>query len=195
MEADISVFGISADRAAASSLTDFATSQDTLSAAMGFALAKERLTLGVGYSRVTSANPPNNGTVTGSLTWNPMADKGFGIGLGVSDGLSSAGGTASQAATVSAGYFSTRTTRSKFLSGIMTVVLTNDKTAGVAVTMGGQFVYLGLLGQYNTRAADYEAAVRLGFVLGNSFDLSLFGDKTFVTGAALTYGASARIVL
>lgn len=185
--------GIEANDVGLNTLTNPTSGIQTVTAAMGFALAKDRLTLGAGYTRQTSGTISNNGTVSASLNWNPMADKGFGIGFGAFDTLAKAGAS-TYGAMVSAGYAFRKNNSFEVFVKQNAFDGTSNQAGGIALTLGSQFIYFGLLGQYNRLAADYEAAGRLGFVLGNVFDISLFADEVVVTGAALTYGASARFV-
>ena len=175
--------------------TDIATTDvlDIAGVGVGVSLLKDALNLGVGYGKSVSASQTNNGAYNVALTWVP---KGKGISAGVGAVITIGGSTTVQSATVSLGYVFSPAVAwevAMLSSDWTTNGLINGNPATYLKTEGGRFY--GSFGYvYLRSASQHSVSTRLGMMMGQKVDLSLYGSAVAVTGGLTSFGATARVV-
>jgi hypothetical protein len=174
------------------SLSDSASGTDLAEVGMGFAI-KDRLTLGVDFSRVLSANRPDAGVLGATMTWNGAGRQGFSIGLGLTSEIQAIG-AAAQTGTFALGY--------SFMGGsnleggiiLNNLASTGNYTLTADYTYGGQVVYLGLGYRYVKVLAQHRGLGRIGFILSKAIDFSVICSTALQSNSDITYGASLRVL-
>jgi len=175
-------------------VTDSTNAIDTVKAGAGVSLIKERLTIGGSYSRAVSPLLSGMSIAEGTVTFQRPNRRGPSIGAGYIKTMNVPTGFTAASSSVIAGLgYSFRSNQS-----VEANVLFNDtsnwkdynaelffNTASNAIYFGGGWVYHAL-------AVQHEVKGRIGFVLGSRFDISAEGGYLFVSGNAITYGATAR---
>lgn len=162
--------------------------------ALGFALAKGRLTLGASYDKSLDAGA-SIGTIKATLTMNPAGRKGVAIGAAYTGALD---GT-SNGVDVGLGYQSGMHAFEANVNFPAINLLGNFTLGAYFTTMSGpvylaggyQFTNVDFLGLTGAR---HGVKGRLGVTLGKSVDLSVTADTYFVTGAPINYGGTLRFV-
>lgn len=185
-------FGIGAyAQRAGLSLTDDGMFADIVGGAVGMALLKDKVTIGIGGGRVISDGATSDGTVGATLTYNGNKRMGFTLGAGVTTTLNQTVAE-TRTATAAVGY--------GFKSGSSVEVFAkfndfddfSNYTVNGYLNLTGKMFYLSAGGNYDMLLKTSNALGRLGVVLG-SVDVS--GTITYPTeaGGAMTYGGTARI--
>lgn len=189
-------FGLGAfGNRAGTSFSTTGTFVDTAGAGLGFAMAKERLTLGVSATKVmTTAFSTNDGVVGVGLTWNGSKREGFTLGAGVTTTLNdSVADKRSVTAGLGYGFKNGYSVEGDF--NLPDMNATSAYTFSGYLNMTGKMFYFSGGGVYDATSAvaTQSAKGRLGIVLGNTFDLSGTVTYPFQTGGNPTYGGTARL--
>jgi hypothetical protein len=173
------------------SLTETANKTDTVGAGLGFALAKQRLTIGVqGYRSIDIAQS-SDGTVGASLAWNGDKRVGFTAGAGVTTTLNQANED-TRAGTVALGWGFNPMTKVEVVAKLNNLSDTNDYDLGGYLTYEGNVFYFSGGYNYLAQSKDSQVRGRAGLAFGK-FDLSAFVDYTIVDGGSPAYGGTARV--
>lgn len=170
-------------------LTSAAT--DSAGAGLGVSLFKEQLNLGAGYSRsVTDSTDPGSYNV--ALSWQPKG-KGFGIGAGVSSTLAT---TPAQTGVFSLGYQFSPAFSAELdwlFSAWTTDAISSGDPAGYIKVENGRF-YLSAGDRMTLSSSSHLVSLRLGALVTQKCDISLYGNTVLTTGGATSFGATGRIV-
>ncbi len=181
--------GVGATRSGAT-LSSSAASTDEVNVGVGFSPIKERLTFGLGYSRVLGSGYGNTAVVDGTLTLSGPQHMGPSLGLGV--GSTVEGAPSARSATLAAGYsFKSNTTLEGRIE-LHNLSATRDFTAAFDTTFGGQSVYVGLGYRWLNLTSQHQGAARLGFLLGRYIDMSVLASSVLASGSDVVYGVTLR---
>jgi hypothetical protein len=162
-------------------------SLDVIGAGAGVALAKERLTLGVGYDRVISSSPQNDGNLRVEATLNGPQRKGPAFGV---EATTTLGSTHIAGVTAAAGYsFRSNVSIEAVFKNYDTRQFKNSTLSGF-VNWADNMFYLGAGYTYLNLNSLNEIEGRLGVMLGRFVDVSVFAAKVFK--GELSYGGSLR---
>jgi hypothetical protein len=187
-------FGIKDDRVG-TNLTTSGNYSDVIEAGLGAALIKDRVTLGVDYSKTISGSVPDNGVVGADLTIQGAGRTGAAIAFGGSQELSAVSGTNLTTAKGAIGYgFRNRTSIEADI--VFNNVMNNSKdyTLSGFFTTEARVIYFSGGVQYQALSAVTSVLGRLGFVLGKYVDFSVIGSFPFASGNNPTLGGTFRVV-
>lgn len=188
------VFGIGAfGTRSGTELSKSANSTDSAGAELGVALAKEKLTAGVGYSRSIDSAQADNGALTGTLSMNPSKERGVAFGAGGSTTLGRTTNVVSAIAALGYSFKANNSFEGTF--ELPDVKKTKTYTGSAFVTLGGPKVYFGSGYSYvkvENANAVHQVQGRLGFVVANYVDFSAFATQTLQSGQTPLWGGSLR---
>lgn len=171
-----------------------ANSTDSAGGVLGLAIAKDRLTLGVGYSRSIDQGQSNDGALSGSFTLNGNKGMGPTIGVGASTTVNATKNLI--AAIAGLGYAFKGSNSIEANVQLPDVNKTGNWTAAALFSLGTHAVYLA--GGYNyvktTSGFNHVAQGRLGFVPAHWFDFSVHATHTVKKGNNPLWGGSFRVL-
>lgn len=174
-----------------SDLSSTDASTDSIGGAFGLGLAANRITMGAGYTRSIDTQQNMDGVLNVSANYNGLGGKGFHLGGAVSTTVNRATRDI-KTGTVAMGWSFGRTA----LEAIYSVNDFQDPSENSEIsgffTWEGDSFFLGAGGGYDKFLAAGFGAGRLGVKLGN-LDLTIFGNKSFATGANPSVGGSLRL--
>lgn len=166
-----------------------ASSTDVVGGGLGISMLKKRITLGASFDKVLESGV-DGGIAKASLTFQSPSRKGPSIGAVFAAPVNMTG--VKNEVTVGFGHsFKSNTTME---ANVKFSDLEDFKNfvAGGYVNLASRVLYLGAGYQFRNVGTQHAALGRLGVMLGSRVDLSVYGEKAFVTGSALTYGGSLR---
>ena len=166
----------------------------TVSAVAGFCFnfAKNMAMVGVGYERSIDGNAPNDGLVSGTITYQPTG-KGFSIGGGYSMTINA--DTDVKAAIGALGYAFNPMVQVEGTFAVNDLTDMTDYTIGGFLNITGRILYVTGGFTMENLSTEKTAMARLGFVLGNAVDISGYGSKLLVTGSEYNVGGVFRLRL
>jgi hypothetical protein len=167
------------------------SASNAVGAGLGVSFLKDKLTMGVSYSRSLEAVRINDGTLSVTANLNGPQRTGPSVGVGFGTTIN-ATGTNTRTGTLGLGY--SFHSNQSIEAGLTLNDLQNtaDYSPYFAGTYGSQYMYLGASYTYVKTSADHVAAGRLGFILGRYIDISALASYVLETGGASTYGATLR---
>lgn len=171
-----------------------ASSTDSAGGVLGLAIAKDRLTLGVGYSRSIDQGQNNDGVLSGSFTLNGNKGMGPTIGVGASTTVNAIKNLIAAIAGLGYAFKGSNSIEANFQ--LPDVNKTGNWTASALFSLGTHAVYLS--GGYNyvktTSSFSHVAQGRLGFVPAHWCDFSVHAIHTVKKGNNPLWGGSFRVL-
>lgn len=169
-------------------LNDPEDSTDSAGVGFGFNFAKNMANVGLEYSRSVDAAAPTDGTVSATFTYQPSG-KGFSIGAGGSTTIN--GDTDVRSAIGALGYAFSPMVQLEGTFSFPDITNVNDWITGGFLNVTGRILYVTSGFTYWTSYMTQTMMARVGFVIGNTVDISGYGTK--VLGApSYSYGANFR---
>jgi hypothetical protein len=186
-------FGIKDDRSG-SNLTTSGNYTDVLEAGLGAALIKDRVTLGVDYSKTISGTSPDNGVIGADLTIQGANHAGAAIAFGASQELSAVTGTNLTVAKGGIGYgFKSHSSIEADVTFNNVMNNSKDYTLSAFFNTEAKVIYFSGGAQWQALSEVTSALGRLGFVLGKYVDFSVVGSFPFASGSNPTLGGTFRV--
>jgi len=172
------------------SLSDSALKSDEIGAGVGFSMAKERVTVGIGAKRSLESNLTSDGEVGATVTINGAKRVGASIGAGFNTTINADGGDVREGK-LAVGYAFNPMTSVEVVGTFNNLSDFNDWKVGGFLNYNGRIFYFsGGVNRYNTTEVN-ELLGRAGFVLGR-VDLSLYAGYQLDQGTDPTIGGSFR---
>lgn len=186
-------FGVDMTRSG-TSLTASGENTDTIGAGMGVALAHQKVTVGVDYSRQIDGTVTDQGTVGGTLTYNSQGDKrmGFTAGVGATTVLSSTTGTDTQTGLAAIGWGFNNMTKFEVDVKFNDLSDFSDYDIGGYLTLQGNVLYAAAGFNYLALSQESELEGRVGVVFGK-LDINAFVDDVLNSGNGIEIGGALRI--
>lgn len=173
-------------------IQETATTTDSAGAGFGFNFAKNMAMVGVGYQRSIDQYAPSDGTVSGTLTYQPVG-KGFSIGGGYAMTINA--DTDVKSAIGALGYSFSPMVQVEGTFTMNDINDTSNFTAGGFINVTGRFLFATGGFTLDNPSAVKTAMARVGFVLGNVVDISGYGSKVLETGSEYNFGGVFRLRL
>jgi len=173
-------------------LTDKELTTDSAGTGFGFNFAKNRAMVGVGYQRSVDQYAPSDGTVSGTFTYQPT---GKGLSIGAGYGMTINADVDTKSVVGALGYAFNPMVQVEGTYTINNLDNRGDSLIGGFMNVTGRFLYATGGFTYDVGTLAKTAMARVGFVLGNTVDISGFGSKVFETGSEYSFGGVFRLRL